>query len=141
MEDVNKALHKYVETIVWDFIDIHGFINRRKGEITLVPSIILLMDSRKRVQMKDVAETLDVSNSTVTDYVNYLKNKGFVRRVRSDEDRRDVFIELTDKGKGWIKYKKQITQNYLDERMLCLTPEERTTLVSLLAKFTGNVET
>lgn len=135
MEDLNKALHRHVEILVWDFIDIHDFIGGRKGEITFVASIIVLMASRKKLHMKEVAEVLDVSNSTVTDYVDYLENKEFVHRVRSDKDRREVFIELTDKGKGWIARNKQITLDYIDERMLRLSPEERATFVSLLARF------
>jgi DNA-binding MarR family transcriptional regulator len=135
---MNKALHQCIERLFWDFIDIHEFMNGRKGEITLVASIIVLMASRKKLQLKDIASTLDVSNSTVTDYINYLENKEFVKRVRGEKDRREVFIELTDKGKGWILRNKQITRSYMDENMSRLDPEEQKTFVRLMSRFMRN---
>jgi DNA-binding MarR family transcriptional regulator len=141
MEDINKALHQCIEKLFWDFVDIHDFMNGRKGEITLVASIIVLMASRKRLQLKDIASTLNVSNSTVTDYINYLENKEFVKRIRGEKDRREVFIELTDKGKGWIQRNMKITRNYMDKNMSRLSPEEQATLVMLMSKFMGIKQT
>ena len=140
MEDGNKDLNRCIEKLVWDFIDIHGFASGRKSEITLIASIIVFLASRKRIQMKEVAETLDVSNSTVTDYINYLENKGFVRRVRSDQDRREVFIEITETGKGWMARNKQTTMDYIEGCMSRLNPEEREAFIRLLVKFAGDLD-
>ncbi len=140
MEDKDKVLRQCLEQLLLDFLDIHDFLNGRKAEITLVASIIMLMSVFQRLQMKDIAAIFNVSNSTVTDYINYLENKEFVKRVRSNEDRREVYIEVTGKGKDWISRNRQITWGYIDERMSRLSPEEQATFVSLLAKFMGNVE-
>ncbi|OON96434.1 MAG: MarR family transcriptional regulator [Epulopiscium sp. Nele67-Bin005] len=49
--------------------------------------------------MTDIADNLGVTVGTVTTSINRLLEKGYVTRNRSEEDRRFVEIQLTDKGK------------------------------------------
>ena len=48
--------------------------------------------------MSSVAKTLSVTVGTLTIAINSLVKKGYVNRVRSEEDRRVVLISLTKKG-------------------------------------------
>ncbi|MDO4308037.1 MAG: MarR family transcriptional regulator [Eubacteriales bacterium] len=48
--------------------------------------------------MSAVSRDLSVTVGTLTIAVNSLVKKGYVKRVRSEEDRRVVLISLTDKG-------------------------------------------
>jgi DNA-binding MarR family transcriptional regulator len=45
-----------------------------------------------------IAKEVLVESSTVTGIIDRLEQKGFVRRVRSAQDRRKIFIELTESG-------------------------------------------
>lgn len=57
--------------------------------------------------MTTVAKALSVTTGTLTISVNSLVKKGFVERVRSEEDRRVVLISLTEKGKTvYLKHQK-----------------------------------
>ena len=49
--------------------------------------------------MSTVAKLMSVTVGTLTIAINNLVKKGYVSRVRSEEDRRVVFIFLTEKGK------------------------------------------
>lgn len=49
--------------------------------------------------MSEVAKTLGITVGTLTIAINNLVKKGYVERVRSEEDRRVVKISLTRKGK------------------------------------------
>ena len=49
--------------------------------------------------MSTVAKTLSITTGTLTISVNGLVKKGYVERVRSEEDRRVVLVSLTPKGK------------------------------------------
>ena len=49
--------------------------------------------------MSVVAKKLGITAGSLTTSVNSLVNKKYVTRQRSDEDRRVVFLKLTDKGK------------------------------------------
>lgn len=48
--------------------------------------------------MSSVAKTLSVTVGTLTIAINNLVKKGYVERVRSEKDRRVVFISLSEKG-------------------------------------------
>ena len=49
--------------------------------------------------MSTVAKLMSVTVGTITIAINNLVKKGYVSRVRSEEDRRVVLIFLTEKGK------------------------------------------
>lgn len=134
MEDMDKGLIQYMERLMWDFMDLHGFTNGRKAEITLMAALALFLVQQGRTQMKDIANAFNVSNSTVTDYVDYLEKKGFVKRIRSEKDRREVYVQLTEKGQDWIDSSRDLTQNYIEERFSRLTPDERRIFTSLIYK-------
>jgi DNA-binding MarR family transcriptional regulator len=134
MENVGAELHKYVWQLLWDFLETHDFIGGHRGELTIIPSVVLIMASGQKISMKDIAATFNVNNSTVTVYVDQLEKKGYITRVRSNEDRRQVFIEVTESGKDWIRRNKNISQEYIDKLLSKLSPEEQKTLVSLITK-------
>lgn len=48
--------------------------------------------------MSAVAKSLSVTVGTLTIAVNHLVKKGYVERVRSNEDRRVVLVSLSEKG-------------------------------------------
>ncbi len=49
--------------------------------------------------MSVIAHRLSVTVSTLTTNMNGLEKKGYIRRERSQEDKRVVFVLLTEKGK------------------------------------------
>lgn len=73
--------------------------------------------------MSAIAKTLNVTMGTLTISVNALVKKGYVDRVRSEEDRRVVLVSLTPQGvKAYNHHKKfhdemiqAVTEN-LDEK-------------------------
>ena len=140
MTESPNNLHTCVEHIYWDLIDMHGIPKGRKNELTFVTGIIIQLADVMPLQMQNIASILNVSKSTVTDYVNYLEKREFVKRERGQEDRRDVFIVPTEKGKEWVEKSNGINFKYADEGMSRLTPEEQKVFLKLLEKFIGDVD-
>ena len=64
--------------------------------------------------MSVVAKKLGITAGSLTTSVNSLVNKKFVKRQRSEEDRRVVFLKLTEKGKRAYEhhreYHRQMTE-------------------------------
>lgn len=58
--------------------------------------LLLLLGTPKR--MKDLAETMTCQPSNMTTMVKKAEAKGWVRRKRSEQDARTVFVELTEHG-------------------------------------------
>ncbi len=53
--------------------------------------------------VSSIAQTLDLSSSTVVIRINKLEKKGYVSRVRLDDNRRKVKINITEKGLEVVK--------------------------------------
>lgn len=62
--------------------------------------VIEAIDVQEPKNMTSVAKALSVTTGTLTISVNSLVKKGYVERIRSEEDRRVVLVSLTDKGRS-----------------------------------------
>lgn len=88
------------------------------------------MDSPKN--MTAVAKELGVTTGTLTISVNSLVKKGFVDRVRSEEDRRVVLVSLSDKGKKAYIHHKKFHEEMIETVLERLTEEEKRVLEKAL---------
>ena len=61
--------------------------------------IIAVLKRKDRISTKDLSEILNISVSSLNETLNKLEQKGFVKKVPSNEDKRVLLIELTEKGK------------------------------------------
>ncbi|MBL7156849.1 MAG: MarR family transcriptional regulator [Candidatus Omnitrophica bacterium] len=70
-----------------------------KGKITFPQMVILdILRAKKGCKMSDVSKALGVTKSAVTGLTDRLIRAGFIRRARTETDRRVVKIYLTQKG-------------------------------------------
>ena len=82
--------------------------------------------------MSSVAKSLSITVGTLTISVNNLVKKGYIRRVRSNEDRRVVLISLTDKGKKAFNHHKKFHEDMIQSLIAGLSEKEINTLVTAL---------
>ncbi len=100
--DINAALN---EVFVKVFKNITGIEERvirteeYQNATTNDMHVIEAIGMGQPKNMTSVARALSVTTGTLTISVNSLVKKGFVERVRSEEDRRVVLVSLTEKGK------------------------------------------
>jgi DNA-binding MarR family transcriptional regulator len=74
---------------------------RPGGGISLVHlQVLSVLGHEGSRPMTELAEALDVSSASATGIVDRMEDRGLVIRVRDDEDRRIVRVELTDDGRG-----------------------------------------
>ena len=71
------------------------FKNRSVNDMHIIEAI----GTGEPKNMSTVAKLMSVTVGTLTIAINNLVKKGYVSRVRSEEDRRVVLIFLTEKGK------------------------------------------
>lgn len=89
-------------------------------------------DSQK--SMSQVAKELSVTHGTLTIAMNGLCSKGYVKRRRGTEDRRIVYISLTEKGEMAYREHEAFHREMIEAVIRDQTPEEITTLASSLTK-------
>lgn len=90
------------------------------------------MDEAKN--MTSVAHALEVTTGTLTIAVNSLVRKGYVNRVRSEEDRRVVLVSLSEKGRRAYLHHRSFHERMIDAVIEELTGEEQQILGRALTK-------
>jgi DNA-binding MarR family transcriptional regulator len=87
--------------------------------------IIGLIGKNGRMKISDISEKMGLSNSTVSGIIDRLEQRDVVKRVRSEEDRRVVYVFLSDNAEELFKtFTKQSSEN-LAKMMKKATDEDR----------------
>lgn len=84
--------------------------------------------------MNIVATRLGVTLATLTTAVNKLVDKGFIDRVRCEDDRRKVLISLTKRGKQVYRAHGLFHHKMIEGALAGLSEEEERVFASALAK-------
>ena len=90
--------------------------------------------------MSSIAKQLRVTTGTLTISMNSLVKKGYVKRERSEQDRRVVYIMLTAKGKLAYKQHENFHKQMTEALVKGLTPEDTELLVRALTNLKDFVE-
>jgi DNA-binding MarR family transcriptional regulator len=140
MEGRTLQVRKYLSIIQVVANNAMGISLGRRSDISLAGSYILYRSNFFKMNMKDIRVANSVSKSTVTQYIDMLENKGYVQRVKGEEDKRDIFVVPTEKGKAWIADTEKKMLDYVGDGMSRLTPDEQDTFVELFSKFIGETK-
>ncbi len=111
LEEVNLELYEY---------DVLSAL-RRQGKPFSLPATGL-------------ARETGLSGGAMTNRVDKLEARGFVRRDRDKDDRRGVVVSLTGRGKRKIDAAIQVRLDAADESLAGISASERARLADLLRK-------
>lgn len=132
------------------------FISRTKQKMTkfilkqlevqgindLIPShgniLTALYESKIPLPMNEIARRIGKDKSTVTPLINKLVCLGYIEKEQSKEDKRVVFIKLTDKGLKLQEKFNQISSQVFETSYKNFTDEEKYNLLALLKKLNQN---
>jgi DNA-binding MarR family transcriptional regulator len=95
---------------------------------------MLLIDRRKEITMTELAEYIHSPMSTATGIIDRLVKNGYIKRDRSEQDRRIVVLMLGEKGVQEITRLKELSSEYLGRVAEGLTQEEIQTLTRIVSK-------
>lgn len=84
--------------------------------------------------MSTIAKLLSVTVGTLTIAMNTLVKKGYVIRERGKEDRRVVYISLSEKGLRAYRHHEEFHRQMIEAVLENLTEDETESLVKALAK-------
>lgn len=93
--------------LVNEFIRSFKTQERTKGRFNGITTTqwltIIAFNQKPRLFMYQLSQAVGLSGSTMTRIVDRLVSKDIVKRYSSEEDRRQVCVELTPKGKDLLK--------------------------------------
>ena len=103
------------------------------GEIHTIAAIGLYETNPMNV----VAARLGVTLATLTISIKRLQSRGFVNKVRSENDRRQMLISLTSSGRKVYRAHKLFHERMIAEALSGLNDQEERVLASALQKIKG----
>lgn len=123
------------------------FIERQlqeKGIEDIVPSygniLTVLYDHNGSLSMKKIGELLGKEKSTITTLVNKLEKLGYVKKIKHNEDRRNTYACLTEKGRSVEMTFGEISREVQKTAYNNFTQVEKKELLRLLKKLSRNFE-
>ncbi|MEK3733449.1 MULTISPECIES: MarR family winged helix-turn-helix transcriptional regulator [Paenibacillus] len=93
------------------------------------------------MRLSDVADTIHVTGGAVTGISDKLIEGGYARRVRDSQDRRVVYLEITDQGRELIRQLDKKRAELSELLYGFLTEEEIRQLRIIYRKIIENIET
>ena len=96
--------------------------------------VMKMIAGRGRMTVSEVAEAINVSLSAVTSLVERLHRAGMIERHRSRDDRRVVWLVLTEKGAEVVDMCKAGRQRIIQRYIGCLEEKEIKFLIEIYEK-------
>ncbi|HXT11593.1 MAG TPA: MarR family transcriptional regulator [Candidatus Angelobacter sp.] len=113
---------------------IRGYVRRHPAEGLLVPQFRALsfLGRTRDASLSAVAEHLGVSLPAMSRLMNGLVNGGWVKRETVSENRRQVALALTARGRADLEKLRGQIRRQLSQRLSPLSAEERKTICSAM---------
>ena len=109
-----------------------------KLDLTYTQYIVMMYFWEKRESnVKEISKALLLDSGTLTPLLKKLESKGYITRVRSSEDERNLKVNVTEKGLDLRKKALNIPENM--SKCIDLPKEEAELLYSLIYKVLSNV--
>jgi DNA-binding MarR family transcriptional regulator len=97
--------------------------------------MVILSSHEGPVRSSDLAEALGVHPSTLTRNADRMVGDGWIRRRENPQNRREILIELTDKGASLVGQVTRRRRTAITEILAPLAPEDRELIVAGMAAF------
>jgi DNA-binding MarR family transcriptional regulator len=101
---------------------------------------MFFLDKKKEVTMTELVEYINSPLSTATGIVDRLVKNGYVKRDRSETDRRIVVLALTEEGSQFIKNLKSLVSEYVNMVLEDLTEEEKQFMLGIVLKMLNKLQ-
>ena len=88
-------------------------------------TLLALVDGRPGLSLRELADAEGISAPSLSGHVDRLEAAGLLVRVRSEDDRRRVGLELTPEGRTILRRVRARRTTWLADRLANLTDDER----------------
>ena len=107
-----------------------------------VPQItaIKFIAHRKKVTVSELSEEMNITKATVSGILNRLENMNIIKRIRSNEDKRIVYIVFSDEGLSLAKDIKHIMNNCFENIFSNVSKEDLISIDNHLSSLLKVVE-
>jgi len=86
--------------------------------------LLMLVKQVQPVQLKDLASRMYITPGAITQSIEGLCKEGYLLRTQDEQDRRSVFVSLTEKGTSTVNAIQESIQKHFNAMLSTLTDEE-----------------
>lgn len=133
----DETLNELLVQLFKDIMEIEGkcLVTKEFKDITYNDfHIIEAIGKQEPKSMTTVAKLMKVTTGTLTKAMDGLTDKGYVIRERSTQDKRVVWVYLTEKGKAAFAHHEEFHRDMIANIKGQLTEQETPILIYALAK-------
>lgn len=130
LNDVLVKLFRNINTIEEQSMRTEEYKDVTTNDMHVIEAI----GTGEQKNMTTVAKALHVTTGTLTISINSLVKKGYVSRVRSEEDRRVVLVSLTSKGREAFLHHKRFHEQMIETVVEQFSEEEKQVLEKALKR-------
>jgi DNA-binding MarR family transcriptional regulator len=91
--------------------------------------VLLLLDTDGPLSMSRLAEAVDVSLSSATGIVTRMEERGLVRRLHGEDDRRLVMVQLSEAGRAALDEADYFRRQHITRALRSLSHAQLTNLL------------
>jgi MarR family transcriptional regulator, organic hydroperoxide resistance regulator len=117
-------------------------ILRRYGLSEITPAkgrILFALWKNDAIPIQELARQTSLSKSTLTSMIDRLEQQGFLVRVHSDKDRREILIRLTEKDRSLQDTYTKVSQEMMDIGLAGFNENETRDLEDKLRRILANL--
>lgn len=143
-KEITRRL-EYIEKIAETFSRYKNkLIEEKRGETTykITPTkyhMLKMIYKKNSCMVVDVSRELELSSGATTIILNQLEDEGLITRLRSEDDRRIVWIKLSDSGKQLVEEMIRRKNQFLSDMFSVLSEDEKNQFFHLLEKMVEGV--
>jgi DNA-binding MarR family transcriptional regulator len=101
-----------------------------RQEVSMVHlHVLLLLDTDGPLSMSRLAENIDVSLPSATGIVSRMEERGLVRRLHGEDDRRLVMVQLSEAGRAALEEADHFRRQHITRVLRSLSRAQLTNLL------------
>lgn len=102
--------------------------------------ILFYIKNSQPVSGKKIATMMQMSPSSVTQFIDSLDKKGYIKREQDEQDRRITHLSISTKGQSKIQQLEKVREVFFRELAQSLTDDELTTMSRVQRKLAQQIE-
>ena len=103
-------------------------------------SVLEVLYHKERQTIQQIGSSILISSGSMTYVIDKLEQRGLLKRSGCPNDRRAIYVALTDQGMNVMKQIMPEHQRLIDNFFAALNPDEADTFVQLLEKVKQRTE-
>lgn len=132
MDDAFRLLRRLINA-EYNRFNVHG-LGMTEGKM------VLLLAQHGPQKASAMAELLRITSGAVTGIADRLIEHGYIERMRSDEDRRIVLLEITDEGRKLVGYIHEMRERIMFKLYDGFELEEMELATNMFRRMSDNLE-